>query len=234
MTSTTYNAAVALQIRVRNSLSVAAIGAQALFVASWMWFGAIEGGGYSPAAHDISDLGALTADNALIFRLCVGVAGAVTMAFAIGALRPALDRDGYGTAVGAWLVALSLPGLDGVTDTFFRLDCRAADPGCSPADAMSSWHGTAHVVVFAVAALATVAAPFALASRMRHVDGWGDLVRPTRLFGVVVIVLLSASLAASGTPVQGVTQRVAATIIPLGVVALAVRVLRLPGYPRGS
>jgi hypothetical membrane protein len=234
MTLTSYSAAVAVGARVRNSLAIGAVAAQALFIAAWLAFGAAEGDGYSPARHDISDLGALTANHATPFRLCLGLAGAVTIAFALGALRPALAVSGRGTPVGAWLVALSLPGLDNFTDAFFRLDCRAVDAGCSSSAAMDSWHGTAHIVFFVVAALATVAAPFALASRMRVVDGWRDFAGRTQVFGLVAIVLLGAAAATSGTDVQGLGQRVAATIIPLGIVPLAMRVVRSAAYEPGS
>jgi hypothetical protein len=234
MTSTTYTTAIAARARVRDALAVAAIAAQGLFIGSWLWAGAVEGHGYSATRHDISDLGALTAHHATPFALGIGAAGALTILFAIAALRPALEIDGRPTPVGAWLVALSLPGLDNLSDAFFRLDCRAADAGCSSSDAMASWHGVAHIAVFAIAALATVAAPFALAARMRVVDGWRDLVGPTRLFGVVTVIALAATAATAGTSVQGLTQRIAATIVPLGVAALAVRVLRQSSYEPGS
>jgi hypothetical protein len=234
MTATSYSAAIALRTRVQGTIALAAIAAQLLFIAAWLALGAIEGGGYDAARDDISDLGALTARHPIAWAVCLGVSGALTIVFALAALRPSLDIDGRPSPVGAWLVALSLPGLDNVGDVFFRLDCRAADAGCSSSDAMSSWHGTAHVVVFALAAVATLAAPFALAARMRLVDGWRDLARPTTRFGFVAIAALAVTAATVGTPVQGLTQRIAATIVPLGVAALAVRVRRLAAYPPGS
>jgi hypothetical protein len=99
---------------------------------------------------------------------------------------------------------------------------------------MASWHGKAHVAVFVVAALATVAAPFALASRMRLLDGWRQFAGRARAFGFVTIGLLALTGATAGTSVQGLTQRLAATVIPLGVVALALRVARLGAYDAGS
>jgi hypothetical protein len=47
-----------------------------------------------------------------------------------------------------------------------------------------------------IAALATVAAPFVLAHRMRRVDGWQDLAVPTRIFGALMIVALPGDSAA--------------------------------------
>ena len=99
---------------------------------------------------------------------------------------------------------------------------------------MASWHGTMHVAVFVVAAVATVAAPFALASRMRLSDSWRDLAGRARAFGFVTIGLLAVTAATVGTPVQGLTQRFAATVISLGIVVLAWRVARQASYDTGS
>jgi hypothetical protein len=69
-------------------LAVAAVAAQVLFVAGWLVGGAIEGHGYAPGRHDISDLGALTAHHAWLSQVTGGTAGALTIAFALFALRP--------------------------------------------------------------------------------------------------------------------------------------------------
>jgi hypothetical protein len=206
-------------------LAWAAIGAQVLFVAGWLIGGAIEGHGYSAGRHDISDLTALTAHHATFNRTTLLVSGLLTAAFALWSLRPALDVPGRRTAVSAVLVALSLVSLDNLSDAFFRLDCRAADAGCTPSVAASSWHGTVHVVVFGVAAIPTLVAPFALSRRMREVEGWADLARRSRLFGAVLLVAFVATAASQGSGLQGWTQRIAATLAAIGVVALAVRVL---------
>lgn len=205
--------------RLRRRLALAAIAAQVLFVGGMLALGAVEGGGYSAGRHDVSDLAALTAEHATIARLVLCVTGAVTIAFGLS-LVPVLGRAG-------WLVALSLPALDNVTDTFFRLDCRAADAGCDFSAATDSWHGTLHIVFFVVAALATVPAPFVLARAMRATDGWTALARPAQVFGVVVVLVLVATAAAGGTALQGWTQRVAIVIVTSGVAGLAWHVFRL-------
>jgi len=205
--------------RSRRHLAAAAAIGQLVFVGGWLVLGLLEGHGYSPARHDISDLAALTAQHATLARLTLAVSGALTIAFALSV------REVFGRA--AWLVALSLPGLDNLSDAFFRLDCRAADAGCGMAEATSSWHGKLHIACFVVAALATVIAPFALARRMRHAVGWEDLARPTKIFGVVVVAVLAATAATSGTPLQGWTQRGAAVIVVSGVVVLTWRVIQL-------
>jgi hypothetical protein len=205
--------------RPRAHVAVAAALGQVVFVVGWLVLGLLEGHGYSPAAHDISDLAALTAHHATWARLTLAVSGALTIAFGLSL------RHVFGGA--AWLVALSLPGLDNLSDAFFRLDCRAADAGCGMAEATGSWHGKLHIACFVIAAIATVIAPFALSPRMRRAVGWEDLARPTMFFGFVVIALLAATAATSGTAVQGWTQGGAAAMVVSGVVALAWRVVRL-------
>jgi len=218
----------------RSWLALGAVVAHVLFVGGWLLAGAIEGHGYSVGRHDISDLAALTAHHAWLPRTTAGLGGALTLAFAVWALRPSLTAAGLRRPVSPWLVALSLPALDNLGDAFFRLDCRAADAGCSASHAAASWHGKAHIAVFVLAAVATIIAPFALAHRMQQLDGWRDLARPARVFGVLVIVLLVGSAALSGTGAQGSSQRVAAVLIPLGVIVLALRVMRLAGRERSA
>jgi len=224
--------------RSRNStvktLAWSAAGAQALFVGGWLVGGAIEGHGYSAGRHDISDLTALTAHHAMFNRATLLVSGILTAAFALWALRPSLTSPDLRVPISAWLVALSLPSLDNLSDVFFRLDCRAADAGCSASHASASWHGKAHLVMFAIAAAATVVAPFALAHRMQRLDGWRSVARPTRLFGVLIVAALLAAGALGGTAAQGTSQRIAATLIPLGIVGLALHVRRHAPSPPAS
>jgi hypothetical protein len=212
-------------------LAGAAIAAQLLFASGWLVLGAVEGHGYSSGRHDISDLGALTANHATAARLTEGIAGAITIAFGLLVLRPGLrSADGRGV-LGGWLVALSLPGFDTMSDAFFQLDCRAADAGCTAAEAAASWHGKAHLACFAVAALATLVAPFVLSRRMRQVDGWQDLSAPTRIFGILTIAALAVTGATTGTAVQGWAQRGAALLVTSGIALLAWRVLQLKSRP---
>jgi Protein of unknown function (DUF998) len=218
-------------IRHGSWLAWAVIAVQLLFVGGILILGAIEGHGYSAGRHDISDLGALTAHHATIERLIVGIAGAVTIAFALLVLRPSLRTPGGREPLGPWLVALSLPGFDTMSDAFFRLDCRAADAACTMAEATASWHGKAHIACLVIAALATVAAPFVLAHRMRRVDGWQDLAVPTRIFGALMIVALAVTAATTGTAAQGWTPRGTIVLVALGIVALAWRVLKLERRP---
>lgn len=200
----------------------------------WLVAGALQAGDYSVARDDVSDLAALTAQHPWVMLTAGGIAGALTILFALFALRPALTVPGRGTALGAWLLAGSLMGLDNLSDTFFRLDCRAADPGCTTSVAMNSWHGTIHGVVGAVTAIATIAAVFALAFRMRRADGWRDLARPTFLFGLLFLVVLIAYAALERKTGGGYMQRAAIVLLSVGVATLALRVRALARLPAAA
>lgn len=206
-----------------SQLALAGAVAQVVFIVSWLVVGAVERHGYQPMRDDISDLGASTAQHALTFRLLLFITGTATMAFGVLVVGPVLRSTASGV-----LVALSLPGFDNLTDTFFRVDCRAADVGCDPSQMFASWHARMHLVCFAVAALATVVAPFVIARAMRRDEAWRSTARSVRWFGALTIALLLGTAAASGSPVQGAVQRLAASVIPLALAWLAVRVAHLP------
>jgi uncharacterized protein DUF998 len=212
-------------------LAWGAIAGQLVFVGGWLVLDRIERHGFSPAHDDISDLGALTATHPTAARITLLVSGLLTVAFALLALRPSLRSADLGEPAGPWLIALSLVCLDNVSDFFFRLDCRAADTGCSMSQATSSWHGKIHVAAFAIAFIPTLIAPFVLSRRMRVVDGWRDLARPTRWFGFAFVAAAIITGAAQGSAVQGTTQRFMAAMASAGIVALAWRVQSLANRP---
>jgi hypothetical protein len=208
-------------------LAWGAIAGVVVFNAGWLLGGAVQGGRYSVASDDISDLGALTAHHPWVMLTAGGIAGALIILFALFALRPGLAVAGRGTALGAWLVAGSLIALDNLSDAFFRLDCRAADQGCSSTAAMSSWHGKVHIIVGLATAVLTIAAPFVLAPRMRRAEGWRDLARPTFAFGLLFLAILIGYAALEGKTGGGYLQRAAIVLASAGIVALALRVRAL-------
>ena len=217
--------AVAWRLDARTTwLASGAIAGVVVFNLGWLVAGALQTGGYSVAVHDVSDLAALTAQAPWVMLLGNGLAGVLTIGFALFALRPALAVPGRGPALGAWLLAASLIGLDNLSDAFFRLDCRAADQGCSAAAAASSWHGRTHLAVGLLSGIATIVLPFVLAARMRHADGWRDLARPTILAGSLLVAVLAAYVAFEGKTGGGYLQRAAIVLFSAGVVTLALRV----------
>lgn len=201
----------------------AALG-QLLFTAGWVVGGLVQGGAYSPARHDISDLGALGARHPWMMLVPQGLAGALTIAFALAALAPAMRRPGERGPLGAWLVALSLLGLDNLSDAFFRLDCRGGDAGCTAAAATASWHGTLHLHVAMVTGLVTVAAPFALGRRMRRLPEWADMAAGAFVLGAVLALAVSAHVALQGRDGGGYAQRASVLLASMGTLALARRV----------
>jgi len=204
-------------------LARGAIAAQVVFTAGWLLGDALQDAPYSPARDPISDLGALTAQHAWVILVAQGVAGVLTIAFAIGALRPALAVAGRGTPLGAWLVAGSILGLDNLSDAFFRLDCQAADPGCA-AVAIASWHAEIHDVAAVVGVALAAGAPFALAHRMRLAAAWRDRAGPTVVFGLLFALVAAAYVALTGADGDGYAQRALWVVASLGVVLLALRV----------
>jgi uncharacterized protein DUF998 len=210
-------------------LARAVIVAQIVFTAAWIIGGVLEDAAYSSARDDISDLGALTAHLPWVWLVPQGITGVLTIAFALGALRPALSVAGHREPISTWLTAFSLMGLDNLTDPLFRLDCRAADSGCTAGMAATSWPGTIHVVVGIVAALATVVAPFALARRMRLLNTWRDLAPGAIAFGVTFLILTVLYAVLNGRNGSGYAQRASCLLVSAGVVILARRVMALAG-----
>ena len=105
--------------------------AQVLFLASWLVASSWQGPDYSPLAHSISDMYAVTAPHAWLLVLCLTLCGIGTALFALLGLRPALQDAGGNATVGSLLLALSILGLGDLFTPFERLACRLADPGCS-------------------------------------------------------------------------------------------------------
>jgi hypothetical protein len=215
-----------MQIDKQTQLSRGAIAGQLVFTLGWIVAGALEPDGYSSARHDTSDLAAMTAHYAPVILWTQAIAGVLTIAFALGALGPALFIERR-RSVGPWLVAGSLVGLELITELIFRLDCRAVDAGCTPEAAMTSWHGKLHLIVGLAAMVMTVAAPFVLAQRMRLLKGWRDLARPAMVFGGLQILAPILYGVFHGSPATGYLNRAPLVLASIGLVTLALRTLKL-------
>ncbi|MDH6578010.1 DUF998 domain-containing protein [Kitasatospora sp. MAP5-34] len=211
----------------RRALTWGAIAAQLLFTASWFLDGLAEGRGYRASADGISDLGALTADHPWLELAAQAVAGTLTIAFALFALRPALALPGASAPVGAWLVAASPLGLDNVWDVFFRLDCRAADPGCSHSLTGGSWHATVHLAISLLSFPVLVIAPSVLAARFRAHPAWQGCSGPALAFSPVMFVGVLGFLGLHGRDSGGYAERALAMAASVGVILLAVRTHRV-------
>lgn len=215
-------------------LAWAGVAGVVLFNVGWLVAGRVQGPPYSAALHDISDLGALSARSPWLMLVPEAAAGLLTIAFALGGLRPAMMVSGRGQPLGAWMVALSLMGLDNVSDLFFRLPCSSAEPGCTLAVATASWQGALHYAFGIGTALVTVATPFVLARRMKIMDEWRDLAGGANGFGAVLVMMLILYIGLDGRYGQGYVQRGMALTVAAGIVILAGRLRRISAGARGA
>ena len=125
-------------------------------VVGWVGGALAQPDAYSSADDDLSDLGALTANDAWIYnQIGDNLTGILIILFGLGLWR-ALSPDVLGR-IGAGAVILT--GLGVLLDGIFRLDCRGIDSGCTN----DSWHSSAHKMNNRFTVVATLAAPFILA-----------------------------------------------------------------------
>ncbi|AUG75332.1 hypothetical protein CFP65_0361 [Kitasatospora sp. MMS16-BH015] len=212
-------------VRLRRLAALLGVVGPVVFTVGWGLGQLLQEGRYDPGRDDISDLGALTARYPWVVLTGQAVGGAATVVFALLALHFVVRGSRPGR-VGAWLLALSGLGLGNLSDTFFRLDCRAAD-GCDTAHRTASWHGTVHEVA-GVTVLLLAMAPLVLTIAFRHLPGWSGFAHASQAVGSVQLLLVMASLALTGHGGGGYVQRAAALLASTWTVALAVRLLRRP------
>jgi hypothetical protein len=193
------------------------VAAQVAFTASWLLAAAWQGPRYSIFAHSISDMYAVTAPGAAFLIIVLTVCGAATIWFALRSLLPVL-RSALGPAsgsagrlatAGSWLLALSIFGLGNLLTLTERLDCRMADPGCTSARQLSNFGGKMDDFFSTAGLILFVIAGFLLAAAMKRAAGWQPLVRPTRWFMALMIVILIADATGLGG-LGGLFERLAA------------------------
>ncbi len=203
-------------------LAASVILGQLLFHLAWVVATFEQDQSYVTAYHSLSDLGASTARYPWVWLLPQCIAGVTTIAFALRVLRPAL-RSG----AGALLVTGSLMGIDNVSDAFFRVPCQAGHPGCTLTIVARSWMGSTHLIIAALCALFSAVAPFVLAREMSVRREWRDLARPTRAFGMLLIIaiLFQPLLKFAGGNGAGYAQRAIALLMSVGIITLARRIL---------
>jgi hypothetical protein len=206
----------------------AAVGlaAQVVFVLSWLVAGLWQGQSYHARKHTISDMYAETAPHGWFLVVVLTLCGLGTVLFALLGLRPALRGAGWTAGVGSALLAGSILGLGDLLSPLEREACRLADPGCSTADQLNAG-GTLDAVLSTVGILVLVAAAFFLAAAMRRLGGWRPLAGRTRLWAVVLIVLLLATGLLPGA--EGLAERLFAAAAAGGVAGLALAVHRRAG-----
>jgi hypothetical membrane protein len=158
-------------------------GIAALFVSTlgWVTGGLAQPAAYSSARDDISDLGAMTANNPWLYnQIGANLAGLLVLVLAVG-LWQALSPDLLGRLA---VAALFVVGAGGVLDGLFRLDCRGIDAACMN----DSWHSHAHKVESAISAVALLLAPVLFAFAFRRKPAWHGAWLPTLLTLPAIIV----------------------------------------------
>jgi hypothetical membrane protein len=172
-------------------------------VLGWVAGGLAQPDDYSLIHYAVSDAGAETADSAwLANQIGDNLTGLILVVFAIG-LRRSLGSH-RSARIGAFLIALTGGALFLVG--LFPVDCRAIDAGCDkPWD---SWHGTAHGIAAAIATIAFLLAPFALARALQLAPRWRGFWVPTLGFGIGTI----AALLVGGVFGQGLSDLLSAVV----------------------
>ncbi|GAB7045517.1 DUF998 domain-containing protein [Catenuloplanes indicus] len=204
--------------------------AQVLFVGSWLLAAGWQGGGYSVAAHTISDMLAVGAPAAAVLIVVFTVCGLGTILFAWLSVRPALRPGGRFATVGAVLLALSIFGVGDLLAAAERQGCRLADPGCTGAGQRATLGGKIDtmitptgIVLFAIAALV-------LAAAMKRAPGWERWAWPFRGVAVGFAVLLFAFVNAPAG-LTGLFERLLAAFGAAAIAALALGIARRPAKP---
>ncbi len=230
------NPACSRSASIRRWASVS-IAAQVLFVASWLVAAAWQGPRYSILAHSISDMYAVTAPDGIFLVIVLTICGAATMWFALRSVWPVLRPGGWTAAVGCTLLALSVLGLGDLLSPFERLACRAADPGCTTARAISNSGGKLDDTLTSVGVLLFVLAGIFLAAAMRRIPGWRRWAWPARWTAILVFALTMADAQFGGTAplvgsgLSGLFERLLAAAAAAAVAALAIGILRLDNGP---
>jgi hypothetical membrane protein len=158
------------------------------------------------------DLGWLQIANLIL-------AGAMTVAFAVGLARALPGGAWAGRLVGAYGVSLVVAGI-------FRADPALGFPIGTPADARTiSWHGAVHLAAAAVGFLCLVAACLLLGRRF-SADGARGAAVASRVIGLAFLAAF-VGLVASGGAVATTLGFVAAVIaVSTWMSAVAVRLYR--------
>lgn len=154
--------------------------------------------------------------------------------FALVVLRPALAIPGKRGALGPWFLLASLMILDNVSDIFFRLDCRAADAGCTEAMRTASTDAQIHMLVGAIAGLFTITAPFVFAARFRKHPGFRGAFWPAIGIGLLMIAALGIYISLDQQWGQGYAQRALALLTAVGTCMLVAYTARRVAAPRRS
>ena len=188
------------------------------FVIGWAAGGLAQPDAYSLVDDSVSDLGALTADQAWIYnQVGANLTGLLVAALAYGLWRAGLP--GVSGKVG--VIALGVMGVGQFFDGWFRLECRAIDAGCSGGG--TSWQVVAHEIESLFTVLGLLVSVFALARAFKKSERWRDLRTPSLIAGFGTIGIFIGLLFVGG----GVAVRLGLGVWFAWVALVSYRLLRI-------
>ena len=188
------------------------------FVIGWAAGGLAQPDAYSLVDDSVSDLGALTADQAWIYnQVGANLTGLLVAALAYGLWKVRIP--GLSGRIG--VIALAVMGIGQFFDGWFRLDCRAIDAGCSAGG--TGWPVVAHEIESLFTVLGLLVSVFALARAFKKAEGWRDLRMPSLIAGFATIVVFVGVLFVGG----GLAVRLALAVWFAWVALVSYRLLRI-------
>lgn len=202
------------------------LAAQVAFVAGFLLARTWQGPRYSPLAHSISDMYAVTAPFGAFLVVLLVLCGAATIGFALVSVRTSMRSGGWTATAGSVLLALSIVGLGDLLSPFERLACRIADPGCTVTSQLSATGGKLDNAISSIGLLVLVLAAFFLAAAMRRTSGWERWAVPARWTGVLIIALAVGSVLTQQAGYSGLFERLVAVAGGAALAVLAVGILR--------
>lgn len=168
------------------------------FVVGWVAGGVAQPDAYSLVDDQVSDLGALTADQAWIYNQI----GANLTGLLVAALACGLWRAVSSTLAGrVGVVALAVTGVGVFFDGWLRLDCREIDAGCSAGG--TSWLAIAHQIESLITVTGMIVAVFALARAFKKSEHWQDLRTPTLIVGFASVGGILGGTVLTGLEIVG-------------------------------
>lgn len=187
------------------------------FVIGWAAGGLAQPDAYSLVDDSVSDLGALTADQAWLYnQLGANLTGLLVAVLAYG-----LWKAIPGLAGKVGVIALAVMGIGQFLDGWVRLDCRAIDAGCIGGG--TGWQVAAHEVESLFTVLGLLVSVFALARAFAKAEHWRDLRTPTLVAGFATVAVFIGLLFVGG----GLVVRVALGVWFTWVALVSYRLLRI-------
>ena len=193
-----------------------------VFIVGWAAGGLAQPDAYSLVDDSVSDLGALTADQAWIYnQLGANLTGLLIAALAYGLWKAGIP--GLSGRIG--VIALAVMGIGQFFDGWFRLECRAIDAGCNGGG--TGWQVAAHEIESLFTVLGLLVSVFALARAFKKADRWRDLRTPSLVAGFATVVAFIGLLFVGG----GLAVRVALAVWFAWVALVSYRLLRIARVP---